>query len=66
MTERSNAWTNFAHLNSEIVGINPTGSMAVCVHLFRVCVVLYSVPALNQVDAPSKEAYNLCIVIQSI
>jgi hypothetical protein len=33
-------WTVFAHSNTGIVGLNPTGGMAVCVPLFWVCVVL--------------------------
>jgi hypothetical protein len=41
MAARSNSWTIFTLSNTVIVGLNPTGGMNVCVHVFCVCVVLY-------------------------
>jgi hypothetical protein len=57
---RSKAWTVFAHLNTGIVGSNPTRGMDVCVHLF--CVL---VAALRQADPLSKEPYQLCIGLRN-
>jgi hypothetical protein len=51
---RSNAWNAFVHLNTGIVGSNPTQGMDVCFSLFCLC----QAAALQRAAPPSKGSYR--------
>jgi hypothetical protein len=61
--ERSKVQNIFAHSNTGIAGMNPTQDMDVCLRLCCICFVLCKQRPYDGLVLPSKESYQLSIIL---